>query len=216
MCGRYTFTWDRTEFEREFELELPFDWEPRYNIAPTQDAPIIALRDGARAARLARWGLVPSWADDPSIGNRMINARAETVASKPAFRAAFKRRRCLVPADGWYEWTGEAGRKQPHWIHREDGEPMAFAGLWEVWGDEPLVSYTILTRAAAPVLKAVHHRMPVVLTVDGWDEWLVGPSEADGGLLGTADGFDILDIRPVSRVVNSPGNEGAECIEEVR
>lgn len=215
MCGRYTYTHARDDFERAFSLELPFDWRPRYNIAPTQDAPIVALRGGARAARLARWGLVPSWADDVRIGHRMINARSETVASKPAFRAAYRSRRCLVPADGWYEWTGPKGERTPHWIHRGDGRATAFAGLWETWGDgdDPLVSYTILTHAAAPALAHVQHRMPVVLERDGWDPWLAGPSDADGELLGAEGGG--FAVRAVSRVINSPANDGPACVEAV-
>ena len=165
-----------------------------------------------------RWGLVPFWADDPAIGNRLINARAETAAAKPAFRDAFKRRRCLVVSDGFYEWKKEPGGKQPYWIHRPDGAPFAFAGLWSRWDKqgEPLDTFAILTRDAHPDVAAIHDRMPVVLARDDWGPWL-DPGATDRGaldeLLRRSTGAG-LAVRKVSRRVNSPANDTPELVEE--
>ncbi|MGD8725986.1 MAG: SOS response-associated peptidase, partial [Gemmatimonadales bacterium] len=163
------------------------------------------------------WGLIPSWAKDPTIGNRMINARAETVATKPAFEGAFKHRRCLIPADGFYEWQKTGSRKQPYYIGRRDGSVFAFAGLWERWADEghdPIETFTIITTTPNDLLAPIHDRMPVILPTDRYDEWLDPANtetEALQSLLGPAPAAD-LTATPVSTYVNSPHNEGPECV----
>jgi putative SOS response-associated peptidase YedK len=221
MCGRYTLTSSPETVAALFDLDVVPDYLPRYNVCPTQDAPVVrVLEPGAgRRLDLVRWGLVPFWADDPSIGNRMINARAETAADKPAFRDAFRRRRCLVVSDGFYEWRKEAGGKQPYWIHRPDGQPFAYAGLWSRWDKrgEPLDTFTILTREAHPAVASIHDRMPVVLERGAWAPWLdpsLGEKEALRDLLRRSTGAG-LAMRRVSRRVNSPANDVPEVLEEV-
>jgi len=213
MCGRYAIysLFGETYFDG---LDLTEELKAFYNVCPTQDAPIVRAKENADGLRadLARWGLVPSWADDPKIGARMINARAETAATKPSFRAAFERRRCLVPANGFYEWQRRGGGKVPHYVTRADGAALAFAGLWERWRE--LESFTILTTDANAEMQPVHDRMPVVLDPRDYDTWLAGPSDADAELLGPCpDGT--LALRRVSTYVNKPGNEGPRCIEPV-
>jgi putative SOS response-associated peptidase YedK len=220
MCGRYTLTSSPETVASLFDLTAVPDYLPRYNVAPTQEAPVVRVLERAAGRRLdlVRWGLVPFWADDPSIGNRLINARAETAAEKPAFRDAFKRRRCLVVSDGFYEWKKEAGGKQPYWIHFPDRRPFAFAGLWSRWdkGDEPLDTFTILTRDAHPGIAAIHPRMPVILERDAWQPWL-DPEGHDAAALdellrGAAGGG--LESRRVSRLVNSPANDVPQVLED--
>lgn len=224
MCGRYTLATPTDELVEVFDVDhLAFErWSPRYNLAPTDEAPVIIQGpEGERRMGLMRWGLVPGWAEDPSIGNRMINARSESVARKPAFRDAFRDRRCLVPADGFYEWTtGEPGsRKTPWWIHRPGRKPFAFAGLWERWrpggGGDPLVTFTILTTKPSTFVSRLHDRMPVVLVdAESGRRWLDPEAGADAleTLLGpTAE--DALEAWPVSTTVNRAGTEGAELIE---
>jgi putative SOS response-associated peptidase YedK len=179
MCGRYSLTSPTEAVRRMFDFPEQPNLAVRVNIAPSQDVAAVRLgADGASARHFAwlRWGLIPSWAKEPGIGNRMINARAETIAEKPAFRAAFRRRRCLIPADGFYEWKTERGRKQPYRIALEGGAPFAFAGLWERWegaGEAGAVeSCTIATTEANARLKAIHHRMPVILAPEAYDLWL--------------------------------------------
>ncbi|HWV58984.1 MAG TPA: SOS response-associated peptidase [Longimicrobiales bacterium] len=213
MCGRYNYLSDGPGFRDEFEAVLTFDWEPRYNIAPSQPVPIVTLEDGARVARLASWGFLPAWARDPN-GRRPINARSETVATNGMFRNAFRHRRCLIPMTGWYEWMQSEGGKIPHWIRPAAG-PDAFAGIWDRWGegDDALVTCAVLTTDAAPSIAHIHDRMPVVLDRDEWDTWLAGPPEAAASLLRPYPGP--LAWHAVSRFVNSPFNEGALCVEAV-
>lgn len=223
MCGRYSLTAPADELVEVFGPALVVvDHEPRYNIAPTQEAPaLIQASDGRRIGPL-RWGLVPFWADDPSIGNGMINARSETVGEKPAFREAFRRRRCLVLADGFYEWTrnGRDGPKRPHWIHLPSRRPFPFAGIWERWKPEedaePLHTFAILTADAAPSIRSLHPRMPVILPPEAWDPWLEPetPPGALHELLGPYGGE--LCEHEVSTYVNAPANEGPRCVEPVR
>src|SRR5262245_35107324 len=174
MCGRFTLATSRAQLADLFRLaggpELPL----RYNIAPTQPVPVVRAAGDGRALALARWGLIPRWATDPAIGNRLINARSETVAEKPSFRDAFRKRRCLIPATGFYEWAKTAGGKQPYHFRLLDGRPFAFAGLWERWdrGGEPVESCTILTTAANAVVRPVHERMPVILPAEAFAAWL--------------------------------------------
>lgn len=222
MCGRYTLSIPLSNLVDSFDVLPPeFDYLPRFNIAPTQDAPVIAQDEGGRRMGLLRWGLIPSWAKDPSLGSRMINARAETVAEKPAYRSAFRRRRCLVPADGFFEWKKDEAKKPPKipfWIHRADRGPFAMAGLWERWapeGEAPLFTYTILTTAAAPNIRDIHHRMPVILPQAARAAWL-DPSTPDSELqplLGPRG--EGLQAYPVSTLVNSPRNDVRECIDPV-
>jgi putative SOS response-associated peptidase YedK len=229
MCGRYTLATPVDDLVEVFHVgHVAFSGlTPRYNLAPTQDAPvIIADAHGGRRMGMMRWGLVPSWADDPSLGNRLINARAETVAEKPAFRAAFRRRRCVVPMDGFYEWVEEpvgddAGGetvKVPHWIHRPERRAFGVAGLWERWreddGADPLVSFTLLTTRATPFVRRLHDRMPLILSESGVARWL-DPESDSGALDDVLSGppETELEERPVSREVNAPRNDHPGLIE---
>jgi putative SOS response-associated peptidase YedK len=225
MCGRYTLSTPAEVIAELFELDEVPALEPRYNIAPTQEAPVVRLDPRGptprRRLHLLRWGLVPWWADDPTIGNRMINARAESAAEKRAFADHLRRHRCLVVADGFYEWRKEEGGKQPYWIHRPDGRPFAFAGLWSRWrprdepaGGEKLDTFTILTVDAAPAVRPLHDRMPAILDPADWSAWL-DPARDDPAaaqaLLARADGG--LTLRRVGRRVNKPDHDAPDCIE---
>ncbi len=246
MCGRYASARKRIELLEEFRIERdrvtePLD--PDYNVAPTK--PVYAVmsrapRTGAagetkaegpaRELRVVRWGLVPSWAKDPSMGGRMINARAETVDSKPAFRKAFARRRCLLPADGYYEWQPKEvdGRtvKQPFYISRADGGPLAMAGIYELWRDQAvpddherawLWSAAIITTDAPDELGRIHDRMPMIIGADSWADWLDPASDDPAdlrGLLAPAVSEGLV-WRPVSTEVNSVRHNGAQLIEPI-
>jgi putative SOS response-associated peptidase YedK len=217
MCGRFAFFSPREAIQELFDVECTVDLKPRYNVAPTQQ--VLAVRKSAKGAvecAELRWGLIPSWAKESAIGNRLINARLETVAEKPAFRAAFRRRRCAVFADGFYEWQPTAqGPKQPWFIHSEGGQPFLMAALWEHWdkGESPLQTCTLLTRAAAGAMKDIHHRMPVILAADTLRPWLdaEGPDDAMAVLERNAE--TVLAMRRISRAVNSPLHEGPDLIE---
>jgi putative SOS response-associated peptidase YedK len=222
MCGRYTLTSSGEDLALAFDLsELPLV-VPRYNMAPTQEAAVVRVTepDGPRRLDPLKWGLIPYWAKEASIGNRMINARAESVAEKPAYRWSFKKKRCLVAADGFYEWKKEGKAKQPYLIHRKDGKPFAFAGLWSTWKNpeqdgKTVETFTILTTAANDLLRPLHDRMPVILGPESFDLW-VDPRMEDAAKLQpllvphAVDGFEAF---PVSRAVNSPANDIAGCIE---
>jgi putative SOS response-associated peptidase YedK len=217
MCGRFAFYSASEATAALFRADGAIAVEPRYNIAPTQE--IAAIREpeaGTRELVTFRWGLVPWWAKDPSIGNRMINARAESVADKPAYRDAYRERRCLVLADGFYEWRAEPHGKTPYYITLTSGEPFAFAGLWEAWRDrqsgDALQTAAIVTTAAHGFVAELHHRMPVVLVPETAERWLGG----DNGLLDEATANPVaLRAWPVDRKVNNARNEGAELIEPV-
>ncbi len=237
MCGRYASARSRVELLEEFGVtrdRVDADLKPDYNVAPTK--PVYAVltrpeRDDqaiARELRVVRWGLVPSWAKDPSIGGRLINARAETVAEKPAFRAAFARRRCLLPADGYYEWqqppAGTKGRKQPYFICRPDRRPLAFAGLYELWRDRSapeqdpagwLWTAAIITTTAPDELGEIHDRMPMVIDPDAWADWLdvAGTGVSDALALLAPAAMSGLTSYPVSPAVNSVRNNGPDLIE---
>ncbi len=223
MCGRYTLTASGDALREEFELTVEPEIEARYNIAPTQEAAIVRATPEGRELSLVRWGLIPSWAKDPSIGNRMINARTETVAEKPAFRAAFKRRRCLVLADGFYEWQKQPdGSKQPFYLHLKGHQPFAIAGLWERWrgrdSSEPaLESFTLITTEANALAAQVHHRMPVILGREQRARWLDPDWSDRAPLEELLQPYDpaAMEIYPVSRLVNSPRNDSPRCIEPV-
>ncbi len=220
MCGRYSLTSPTEAVRRMFDFPEQPNLAVRVNIAPSQDVAAVRLgADGASARHFAwlRWGLIPSWAKEPDIGNRMINARAETIAEKPAFRAAFRRRRCLIPADGFYEWKTERGRKQPYRIALEGGAPFAFAGLWERWegaGEAGAVeSCTIVTTEANARLKAIHHRMPVILAPGAYEAWLdpATPGAEAQALLRPAPSEWFTAYR-VSPKINSPANDDPALI----
>ena len=223
MCGRFfrNVSWATLRDWYDLFAETAPNLEPRYNIAPTQDVMIIGKAkapDGGlrNEMRWAHWGLVPSWAKDAKLASRMINARGETVAEKPAFRAAFKRRRCLVPADGFYEWQKTETGKQPWVIKHSDGHPMTFAGLWEKNEELGLRSVTIVTIAANDFMKPLHHRMPVLLQPHQYDMWMgldTDPKDLHW-LLKPYEGDD-LEVYPVSRRVNSPANDDEANLDPV-
>ena len=219
MCGRYAFFSPAEAVKRTFALDLLPALAPRYNIAPTQSVPAVRVaEEGRRTLVMLHWGLVPHWAKERAIGNRMINARCETLAEKPAYREAFRRRRCLVLADGWYEWQAAPGGKLPWFVRLRDPSPIAFAGLWERWKDpagELLESCTIVTTDASESIKKIHDRMPVVLPEQSWDRWM-DPAYSDTDALSKTLGpYDpkALKAWTVSRQVNAPKNEGAKLIE---
>ncbi len=212
MCGRFTLKTYATQLAKTFQVENAPDLTPRYNIAPTQDVAVVRLtKDGdQRELSLLRWGLIPSWAKDPKIGNRMINARGEAVSEKPSSRAAFKKRRCLILANGFYEWQKVDEKKQPYFIHQPDDEPFAFAGLWEYWAGEgqEIQSCTIITTTANSLMEPLHDRMPVILAEAAFPVWLVSDfqnKEALNNLLRPCDA-DLLEAYPVKTVVNNPRN----------
>lgn len=220
MCGRYTVTvpLEQLAFRFGFDPAGPAgDLRPRYNVAPAQEV-LAVLPDGERRLpRLLRWGLIPSWAKDPGIGARLINARIETVAEKPAFRQAVRRRRCLVPADGFIEWRRQGGRRDPFWFRLRSGEPFAFAGLWEVWtpqGGPALASCTILTTAANALVAAIHDRMPVILPAEAEEDWLdpTAPAEALLAALREPYPAEAMEVRPANPRVNSPRNDDPGCL----
>jgi putative SOS response-associated peptidase YedK len=216
MCGRFTLKTPTNVLIEEFGLDALPPLEPRYNIAPTQ--PVLAVRrapDGGREGALLRWGLVPFWADDLAIGNRMINARAETVAVKPAYRNAFRLRRCLIVADGFYEWKVEGRVRQPYYFRLADDRPLAFAGLWERWekrGDVVESCALIVTEANLQARK-IHDRMPVILPRDTYDLWLdtAANQRQLTALLHPYDASGLV-IYPVSRLVNKSANDLPECV----
>ena len=215
MCGRFAFYSPSEATAALFGVDGALVVEPRYNIAPTQY--IAAVRDNEQQQRelvKLRWGLVPFWAKDPSIGNRMINARAETVAEKPSYRAAFRHRRCVVLADGFYEWRREGDAKTPYFISLASGEPFALAGLWENWTDkasgESLQTTTLITTAANDFMQPLHHRMPVIVQSDAADEWLSGSVDY---LQHAAERTPLLRAWPVDRRVNNARNEGETLVD---
>lgn len=217
MCGRFAFYSPAEATAALFGASGTLDLEPRYNVAPTQYVASIRNVTGEdRELVLLRWGLVPFWAKDPGIGNRMINARAETVAEKPAYRNAFKQRRCLVLADGFYEWHKEGAAKTPYFISRASDEPFAFAGLWEHWrskeSDDVIESATLITAEANDFMSRLHHRMPVIMEPATAERWLAGE---DGIIDYAIEHTPRLRAWPVDRRVNSPRNEGEELIAPV-
>ena len=227
MCGRFTQRYSWREVHAFLSLRgAPRNLRPRYNIAPSQEVAAVRAGEGGRGLSMLRWGLIPGWAKDARIGYKLINARAETVSAKPSFRAAFRARRCLIPADGFYEWTRRGSIRQPWLIGLRDDALFAFAGLWERWtvpdglalpgslaahapGDV-VETCTILTTTANEALADLHHRMPVILSTDEFDPWLAGervpldpcPPEA-------------MTVHPVGTLVNSPKNDNPECVDPV-
>ena len=215
MCGRFAFYSPSEATAALFGATSSTEVVPRYNIAPTQFiAAVHTDAQGAAELAMLRWGLVPFWAKDPSIGNRMINARAETVAEKPSFRSAYKKRRCLILADGFYEWRKEGDGKTPYFISRADGSPFAFAGLWEEWNskesDESLQTTAIITTAANEFMAQLHQRMPVVMLPEQAERWLGGDMELLSEVIDKSPAFRAW---PVDRKVNNARNEDAALID---
>jgi putative SOS response-associated peptidase YedK len=231
MCGRFVSASPPDEIAQYFDATAPEALlEPSYNVAPTNDVYAITSDGGVRRVEALHWGLVPMWAKDPKQGAKMINARAETLTTKNAYKPALKRRRCLIPADGFYEWKKVEGakRKQPYYITRPDGEPFAFAGLWEVWrgpkdeegnrSGDPLRSTTIITTTPNETMAQIHDRMPVILPPSAWDAWLDPDNddlEALGKLLVPAPAH-LTHLQPVSTEVNNVRNKGERLIEPAR
>jgi putative SOS response-associated peptidase YedK len=221
MCGRFVLAVDPNQLALEFNLIGDTNVPPNYNVAPTQPVAIISNESPSHLT-FARWGLMPSWAKDLSMSAKMINARSETVDEKPAFRAAFKRRRCLIPASGFYEWqTRDDGKKYPMYIHPSDAEMFGFAGLWEVWhspeGDE-LRTCTILTTAANDFMKTIHERMPVILPREQYADWLAPGDVPAGALKPLLRGYDParMTAHEVSKVVNRAGFSSPDMIAAVQ
>lgn len=218
MCGRFALSAEAEAIALAFEVALAGPYAPRYNIAPSQPLLIIRREEAARRAAFVTWGLLPAWSRDPVKGARPINARAETVASKPSFRAAFRHRRCLVPASGYFEWQATASGKQPWYMSPADGSVFALAGIWEHWEHDGSVIETcaLLTCAANSTLAAVHDRMPVVIERADYARWLdpqVQPAAVETLLAPAAE--DRFVLRTVSRRVNSPLHDDAECVAAV-
>lgn len=228
MCGRFTLASNPEALQQTFfNFHVPINLSPRYNISPTQDVAVIAntptdteIHPEMGQVAFFHWGLIPSWAKDPKIGNRMINARSETLAEKPSFRSAYKRKRCLILADGYYEWKQVPGdrRKQPVYIRLQSQKPFALAGLWEVWQaegmDEPIRSCTIITCPPNDLLEKIHHRMPVILPQDTYAEWLAPDEQSADNLqpLLVPYSDEEMEAYPVSTFVNRPTNDSPECI----
>lgn len=217
MCGRFTLTKDTTEITQRWQIDrIEVEVKPRYNIAPTQNV-LIVTDDGERELVQMRWGLIPSWAEDPNVGNHMINARAETVAEKPSFRDSLKKRRCLVLADGFYEWQKLGTVKQPVHIVLKSREVFGFAGLWDTWESpdgQKINSCTIITTTANELLKPVHDRMPAILDREAEDVWL-DPLVLDSArLLPLLKPYppEQMEFYPVSQIINSPTHDSPTCL----
>jgi putative SOS response-associated peptidase YedK len=218
MCGRYTLTMPIDSMRELFGFDAQPNLAARYNVAPGQDIPVVRINDAGTGRQLAgfNWGLVPSWVKNPATANPMINARSETVSEKPSFRSAFQRRRCLIPANGFYEWTSiSKGIKQPYYIQLEGGEPFAFAGIWERWegGDgDHWETCALMTTVATEALMPIHHRMPVILPPASYETWMVGDVKVVGELM--VPHFGLTEAWPVATLVNNLRNDGSELVEQ--
>lgn len=220
MCGRFVLTADGETIQTAFNLDdVPESLPPRFNIAPSQPIAVIT-NENPKVLTFHKWGLVPSWAKDVAMGNKMINARSESVEEKPAFRAAFRRRRCLIPATGFFEWQQRDGKKVPMFAHMKDNSVFAFAGLWEVWhspeGDE-LRTVTILTTEPNALMADIHNRMPVILPTTAYETWLAAGEQSPADLKPLLKPFDAdqMAAYEVSTFVNRPANDTPEAIEPV-
>lgn len=214
MCGRYSLTKPINTLKEHFQaIAMEMDYDKRYNIAPSQSVPIVVAGEQGREIHAMRWGLIPSWAKDPALGNKLINARAETVHEKPSFRSSFIKQRCLVPVDGFYEWQVRDKGKVPQYIRLRTSELFAFAGLWSEWdsGKEILKTFTIITTGANQDLESVHHRMPVILKPQDYENWLSPSSQEFQNLLSPLEN-GLLEHYEISKTVNSPKNDSEECI----
>jgi putative SOS response-associated peptidase YedK len=222
MCARFTASFEFREIKVRYNLQrdLPFLGR-RYNIAPSQEVPVIIRNGGKNELKIMRWGLVPSWAPDRSIANRMINARAETISEKPSFRRLLERQRCLIPADGFYEWRREGNHKVPVWVHLKKKEPFAFAGLWDLWRDvegETLHTFTIITTVPNALLRRIHNRMPVIFDPLQGRQWLdprLSTRNADiAAVLGPFPS-ELMESYDVSPLVNKPEFDSLDCINPI-
>ena len=219
MCGRFTITLEPAFFQQELDLgKVPSEWTPRYNTAPSQDIPVVS-NPVARDVVMLRWGLIPHWAKDPAIGSRMINARSETIQEKPSFRNAFKQRRCLILADGFYEWQKSSRRgvpKVPYYFQLADSAPFAFAGIWETWRSpegEEVRTCSIITCPPNDLVSGVHNRMPVLLDKTMCWDWLADqPAHALQAMLAPYPA-EKMRSHPVGLTVNNPRNDSRECIQ---
>lgn len=218
MCGRFTLTASTDAIQLAFNLDaIGGDLQARYNITPSQAIPMITDQN-PKELSYAKWGLIPSWAKDPAIGNKMFNARSETASEKPSFRSAFKRRRCLIPADGFFEWSKQGSKKVPMYIHLEHRELFAFAGLWETWqgsdGSE-IQSCTILTTEPNDLIRPLHHRMAVILEKQDYETWLTPDDVPADVLMPLLKAYpqDKMRVYEVSTLVNSPANDNPSIIE---
>lgn len=221
MCGRFTLTTDSKKLAEAFvDFQPPQEMPPRYNIAPSQPVAVVA-NNGQNIIEFFQWGLIPSWANDPKIGNRMINARAETLAEKPSFKVAYRRRRCLVLADGFYEWRRNPDKtKTPMYIQLEGKQPFAFAGLWESWHspqDDRILSCTIITTQPNEFMATIHNRMPVILPPEAYAQWLDPAEQSPDQLSPLLNPYpaELMTAYPVSTIVNNPRNDVPGCIEPV-
>lgn len=220
MCGRFSLSMPLEDVRERFEVEIPGDlYEPRYNAAPGQNILVIP-EESPNKADFYRWGLVPGWAKDPKIGNKLINARAETVAEKPAFRSAFKRYRCLVPADGFYEWDKKSGTRVPYRFTFKDGKIFAFAGIYDHWTDKngnELKSFSIITTQANRPVSQVHDRMPIILMPDDEYHWLNQDLDLEEAkkILKPYSEME-LEMYEISKMVNNPKNDVAEVVQRIK
>ena len=225
MCGRMSQQRPTSELAEIFDAEDRIDAPGgRFNVAPTDEAAVVVQREDARAIVPYRWGLIPHWSESANTGNKMFNARAETLDRNSAFRYAFSKRRCLIPADAYYEWKRAGKVRQPYAIRRPDGRPIALAGLWAGWKDEDtgevIRSFTVITTAANDMMSPVHNRMPVMIPEDAWDRWL-DPGRLEGEALAELKGLlvpseeDWLEMYPVSRRVNDVRNDGPDLVEPI-
>ena len=221
MCGRFGASY--RDIKTVWKLYGDFSFQTRYNIAPSQEVPVIVRNEGRNEAKVMKWGLVPSWAPDSSMGQRMINARSETLLEKPSFKQAVGKRRCLVPANGFYEWRQDGKRKIPMWIQFKTREPFAFPGLWDCWIDRDtgtkLYTFTIITTRANALLRQIHDRMPVMYDREMGRQWLEQPFGNDEMMLSLAlqpVQSERLEGYEVSTLVNSPENDSPECVRRIR
>ncbi|MEM7034842.1 MAG: SOS response-associated peptidase [Chloroflexota bacterium] len=222
MCGRFTLTSDAQKIAEVFGVEVPDNFPARFNIAPSQPVAVIA-NNNPQKLEMFHWGLIPSWAKDPKIGSRMINARGETLAEKPSFKHAYKRRRCLILTDGFYEWQKNPNTKAktPMYIHLTSGEPFALAGLWESWHSNDgsnILSCTIITTSPNEFMVDIHNRMPVILPTDAYDRWLDPTEQTPDKLNDLLVSYpaELMTAYPVSTFVNRPINDTPQCIEPVQ
>ena len=216
MCGRFNLTASSQQILDHFELKRISNYEISFNIPPGQKIlNVVQLEDGSRKGVYLHWGLIPPWSKDKKIAHRLINARSETLPEKPSFRAAYKKRRCLIPATGFFEWQQTNNGKQPYHIHRQDNSLFAFAGLWEHWeqANETIYSCTIITTSANELMQPVHQRMPVILSPDHYPSWLdkAAPTDCLETVL-KSEGYDQIQLTPVSTRVNSPTHNDSDCL----
>ena len=219
MCGRFTLTCSGEQITEQFQLSEVPELTPRYNIAPTQLIATVSINSQSKNRQLIRmrWGLIPSWAKDKKMGAKLINARVETAAEKPSFRHAIRRRRCLIVADGFYEWQKQKDQKQPYYLHLENHQPFAFAGLWERWKspeNKEIISCTILTAEANAEIRSIHHRQPIIIPKNNYSRWLDPHLTEPQEILPLLTSQPPLNYYPVNPGVNSPRRDEPDCIQQ--